>query len=152
MHVLIVLIHLIVCIALILIVLLQTGKGASMGAMFGGAGNQTLFGNTGASTFLSKATTIAAVVFMLTSLTLAYVSKSGSNSVVSDYRPSAEKNVPAPAAEPPKMPSSGVKPQAPEKPETAAPEQKAPAQQNPGSGTAVPAPPAQGNPAGGTAK
>ncbi len=90
MHALIIVTHLIVCFALILIVLLQTGKGASMGAMFGGAGNQTLFGNTGASTFLSKATTIAAVVFMLTSLTLAYVSKSDSDSVLKDFRPATE--------------------------------------------------------------
>lgn len=95
MHVLIILIHLFVCFALIGIVLLQTGKGASMGAMFGGAGNQTLFGNTGASTFLGKATTVAAVVFMLTSLTLTYISKSGEKSVVTDYRPAAEQTIPA---------------------------------------------------------
>ncbi|MGD2270676.1 MAG: preprotein translocase subunit SecG, partial [Desulfobacterales bacterium] len=67
-------IHIIVCIALIMIVLLQTGKGADMGAAFGGGASQTLFGSTGASTFLSKATTVAAIVFMLTSLALAYIS------------------------------------------------------------------------------
>ncbi|MBW2632326.1 MAG: preprotein translocase subunit SecG, partial [Deltaproteobacteria bacterium] len=66
-------IHVAACIALIMIVLLQTGKGADMGAAFGGGGSQTLFGSSGASTFLSKATTIAAVVFMLTSLVLAYM-------------------------------------------------------------------------------
>jgi preprotein translocase subunit SecG len=66
--------HIIVCIALIMIVLLQTGKGADMGAAFGGGSSQTLFGSTGASTFLGKATTVAAVIFMLTSLTLAYMS------------------------------------------------------------------------------
>ncbi|MBW2107987.1 MAG: preprotein translocase subunit SecG [Deltaproteobacteria bacterium] len=70
----IVLIHVVVCIALILIVLLQTGKGADMGAAFGGGSSQTVFGSTGASTFLTKATTVAAVVFMLTSLSLAYLS------------------------------------------------------------------------------
>ena len=69
-----IIIHLIVCIALIMIVLLQTGKGADMGAAFGGGASQTLFGSTGASTFLSKATTIAAIVFMITSLGLAYLS------------------------------------------------------------------------------
>lgn len=95
MHILIIIIHLFVCFALIGIVLLQTGKGASMGAMFGGAGNQTLFGNTGASTFLSKATTAAAVVFMLTSLSLAYISKSGDKSVVEEYRPATEQSMPA---------------------------------------------------------
>jgi len=74
MAILLIVIHVIVCIALIMIVLLQTGKGADMGAAFGGGSSQTLFGSTGASTFLSKATTGAAVVFMLTSLGLAYFS------------------------------------------------------------------------------
>lgn len=74
MSLILIVIHIIVCIALIMIVLLQTGKGADMGAAFGGGGSQTLFGSTGASTFLSKATTVAAIVFMLTSLTLAYLS------------------------------------------------------------------------------
>ncbi|MFP4033519.1 MAG: preprotein translocase subunit SecG [Desulfococcaceae bacterium] len=74
MSALLVIIHVIVCIALILIVLLQTGKGADMGAAFGGGGSQTLFGSTGAGSFLGKATTAAAVLFMVTSLSLAYVS------------------------------------------------------------------------------
>jgi preprotein translocase subunit SecG len=74
MSTLIIIIHITVAIALILIVLLQTGKGADMGAAFGGGGGQTLFGSTGASTFLSRLTTIAAIVFMLTSLGLAYLS------------------------------------------------------------------------------
>ena len=69
-----IIVHVIVCVALIMIVLLQTGKGADMGAAFGGGGSQTLFGSTGASTFLSKATTGAAIIFMLTSLALAYLS------------------------------------------------------------------------------
>ena len=67
-------IHIIVCVALILIVLLQTGKGADMGAVFGGGSSQTLFGSGGASTFLTKMTTGAAIIFMLTSLSLAYFS------------------------------------------------------------------------------
>jgi preprotein translocase subunit SecG len=69
-----IIIHVVVCVALILIVLLQTGKGADMGAAFGGGSSQTLFGSTGASTFLGKLTTVAAVIFMLTSLGLAYLS------------------------------------------------------------------------------
>ncbi len=73
MSLFLVVIHVIVSIALIMIVLLQTGKGADMGAAFGGGASQTLFGTTGASTFLGKLTTIAAIVFMLTSLTLAYM-------------------------------------------------------------------------------
>jgi preprotein translocase subunit SecG len=70
-----------------MIVLLQTGKGADMGAAFGGGSSQTLFGSTGASTFLSKATTVAAIVFMLTSLTLAYMAGGKvTKSVVSDVQ------------------------------------------------------------------
>ena len=71
---LMIIIHIIVAVALILIVLLQTGKGADMGAAFGGGSSQTLFGGGGASTFLSRLTTIAAIIFMLTSLGLAYFS------------------------------------------------------------------------------
>lgn len=88
MSIVLIIIHVVVCIALIMIVLLQTGKGADMGAAFGGGSSQTLFGSAGASTFLSKATTVAAIVFMLTSLTLAY--RSGGKapkSVVLDHAP-----------------------------------------------------------------
>ncbi|MEE4356965.1 MAG: preprotein translocase subunit SecG, partial [Desulfococcaceae bacterium] len=86
--------HIIVCTALIMIVLLQTGKGSDMGAAFGGGGSQTLFGSTGASTFLSKATTVAAIVFMLTCLSLAYISgNKGGSSIMPDSAP------PAPSAE-----------------------------------------------------
>ena len=67
-------IHTIVSIALIIVVLLQAGKGAEMGATFGTGGSQSLFGVGGGATFLSKLTTTAAIIFMLTSLTLAYLS------------------------------------------------------------------------------
>ncbi len=92
----IIVIHIVVCIALIMIVLLQTGKGADMGAAFGGGSSQTLFGSTGASTFLSKATTAAAILFMLTSLILAYMSgnKSG-KSIVMDAPAPIEQTLPA---------------------------------------------------------
>jgi preprotein translocase subunit SecG len=87
MSLLLIIIHVVVCIALIMIVLLQTGKGADMGAAFGGGSSQTLFGSTGASTFLSKATTVAAIVFMLTSLTLAYMAGGKvTKSVVTDVQ------------------------------------------------------------------
>jgi len=55
------------------VILIQTSKGAEIGAAFGGS-NQTLFGSRGAATFLSKVTTVAAIVFMLTSLSLAILS------------------------------------------------------------------------------
>jgi len=87
MSTILIFVHVIVCIALIMIVLLQTGKGADMGAAFGGGSSQTLFGSTGASTFLSKATTVVAIVFMLTSLVLAYIhSHQTSGSVVIDSK------------------------------------------------------------------
>jgi preprotein translocase subunit SecG len=104
MTALIVTIHVIVSIALILIVLLQTGKGANMGAVFGGAGSQALFGNTGAATFLGKMTTVAAVIFMITSLSLAYISKSGGKSVVSDIKPTAPQTQPVVPIQPPAVP------------------------------------------------
>ena len=97
MSILIIIIHVIVSIALIMIVLLQTGKGADMGAAFGGGSSQSFFGTTGASTFLSKATTIAAIIFMLTSLTLAYISshKKG-RSVMQEMKPPIEQPVSSP--------------------------------------------------------
>ncbi|ACL03054.1 preprotein translocase, SecG subunit [Desulfatibacillum aliphaticivorans] len=76
MTILVTVIHIVVCIALILIVLLQTGKGADMGAAFGGGSSQTVFGSSGPAGFLSKGTTVAAVLFMCTSLFLAIPSDS----------------------------------------------------------------------------
>ncbi|GLI36576.1 preprotein translocase subunit SecG [Geobacter hydrogenophilus] len=74
MTILLTILHILVCIALIAIVLLQSGKGAEMGASFGAGGSQSVFGAGGGTTFLSKLTTGAAIIFMLTSLTLAYLS------------------------------------------------------------------------------
>lgn len=74
-----------------------------MGAAFGGGSSQTLFGSTGASTFLSKATTAAAIVFMLTSLGLAYMSshRTGTESVVTTApAPIESATQPAPATTP----------------------------------------------------
>ena len=75
--------HVLVCLALILIVLLQAGKGAEMGAAFGGA-SQTIFGSSGAMGFLSKLTTIVAVVFMVTSLILTFSSTKRASSVMKE--------------------------------------------------------------------
>jgi preprotein translocase subunit SecG len=68
-------VHILACVSLIAVVLLQTGKGADMGATFGTGGSQSVFGAGGGSTFMSKVTTAAAIIFMLTSLTLAYFTK-----------------------------------------------------------------------------
>ncbi|NNF99883.1 MAG: preprotein translocase subunit SecG [Desulfobacteraceae bacterium] len=106
MSIILITIHVIVCIALIMIVLLQTGKGADMGAAFGGGSSQTLFGTTGASTFLSKATTAAAVIFMLTSLILAYASINRvSKSVMSDV-PAVEQQAPSETEQAPPAPDT----------------------------------------------
>ncbi len=64
--------HIIVCVFLVSIVLLQHGKGADMGASFGGGSSQTVFGSDGPLPLLNKVTTGGAIIFMLTSLTLAY--------------------------------------------------------------------------------
>ena len=66
-------VHIIVCILLILIVLLQTGKGADIGAAFGGGSSQTLFGSAGPAGFFTKITTGVAIIFMVTSIGLAYM-------------------------------------------------------------------------------
>ena len=101
MSIVIVALHVVVCIALILIVLLQTGKGADMGAAFGVGSSQTLFGSSGAGTFLGKLTTAVAVIFMLTSLVLAYMSgHRGIESVLSDTpAPIEQPATPAPTPE-----------------------------------------------------
>ena len=66
-------IHVIVCVFLIIVVLLQSGKAADLAGAFGGMGSQTAFGPRGSATLLSKATTISAIVFMLTSISLSVV-------------------------------------------------------------------------------
>ena len=99
--------HLIVSIGLILIVLLQSGKGADIGAAFGGGSSQTVFGGRGAATFLSKMTSAFAILFMLTSLTLAILaSQRASSSVISDDRPKPASSTPAPASSAPAAPAS----------------------------------------------
>jgi preprotein translocase subunit SecG len=82
MTILLIIFHILICVALVMIVLLQTGKGADMGAAFGGGSSQTLFGSSGASTFLTKSTTMVAVAFMITSLGLAYISSSQKSSSI----------------------------------------------------------------------
>ena len=115
-----IIIHLVVCVALIMIVLLQTGKGADMGAAFGGGASQTLFGSAGASTFLSKLTTVAAIIFMVTSLGLAYYSsRRTQSSIMTDTRPPIEEQA---------QPQTGSLPPAESQPAEATPEsQPAPA-------------------------
>lgn len=83
MTTLLLIVHIIVCFALVLIVLLQGGKGADIGATFGAGSSQTVFGATGGQSFMGKLTTGAAIIFMLTSLFLAYYyAKPGADSIM----------------------------------------------------------------------
>ncbi len=111
-------IHVLACLFLIVVVLLQTGKGADMGAVFGG-GSQTLFGSSGAGNFLTKLTTATAITFMLTSLLLTIHASRAPSSDLLNRLPAAE----APAAPPPEPEASAPAPQAP----AAAPAPEAPA-------------------------
>lgn len=70
--------HVMVCLILIVVVLLQRGKGAEIGAVFGGGASSTVFGSRGAGNFFTRLTTGAAIVFMLTSLTLSYMATTSS--------------------------------------------------------------------------
>lgn len=120
---LLVFIHIVACAALILIVLLQTGKGAEMGAAFGGA-SQTLFGGSGGNTFLSKLTTGAAIVFMLTCLWLTLMAAGPQTSSIMEKVPATQ---PAGPALPEAKPVQPMQQPATPAPPVTAPEAKAPA-------------------------
>jgi preprotein translocase subunit SecG len=81
MGILITVVHVIACFILVLVVLLQAGKGADMGAVFGGA-SSTIFGSSGAGNFLTRLTTGAAIVFMTTSLALTWIGSHGPRSTI----------------------------------------------------------------------
>ena len=104
MYTLIVVLHIAVSLALILIILLQTGKGADIGAVFGGGSSQTLFGSSGPTSFLGKITGAAAVIFMLTSLFLAYFSGNRPASSIMKGGTPVQQTMPAPGGGP-AMPS-----------------------------------------------
>jgi len=96
-HILINVLHVLSCLVLVVVVLLQAGKGANMGAAFGGS-SQTVFGSSGAGTFLGKMTTAVAIIFMLTSLFLSYTAiRKGSSLMEGASRPVAERPMTAPS-------------------------------------------------------
>jgi preprotein translocase subunit SecG len=99
----IIVIHVIVAIALILTVLLQTGKGASMGAAFGGGSSSTVFGSRGPASFMSKLTAAAAIIFMITSLSLSFFAEKniGDDSVMDKMTPPAQEETTIPEASEP---------------------------------------------------
>ncbi len=120
MIILLTIVHVLVCTLLIGVVLLQSGKAADLAGAFGGMGSQTTFGPRGAATLLTKATTIGAALFMVTSLSLAVLQtrEGGSRGSVLDRTPiSAPKTSTKAPALPqvtipsvPVMPSPGATP------------------------------------------
>src|SRR5881409_386738 len=97
-------IHVLMCFAIIAIVLLQAGKGADIGSAFGGAGSQAVFGSMGTPTLLGKITTGIAIVFTVTSFTLAILGGERASSVVREAAPPPS-SAPAPAGVTPAAPA-----------------------------------------------
>ncbi|HSY64237.1 MAG TPA: preprotein translocase subunit SecG [Terriglobales bacterium] len=110
MVVLITIVHIAVCLFLIIVVLLQSGKSGDIAAAFGGMGSQTAFGPRGAATVLSKATTWSAIIFMVTSITLSVFASRhhGTNSVLQGVKASPANSQPVKPATPPTKPPAPV--------------------------------------------
>jgi len=123
--------HLVFAVAMIAVVLLQTGKGAGLSGVFGGGGaaSESFFGGRGPGTFLAKLTTVAAIMFMVTSLVLAKLSTRprGGRSVIEDKKTQTEETAPAPTA--PAAPATKPAPEEPAAPEK--PAEEAPAEEKP---------------------
>jgi preprotein translocase subunit SecG len=97
-------VHVLMCFAIIAIVLLQSGKGADIGSAFGGAGSQAVFGSMGTPTLLGKITAGVAIVFTLTSFSLAMLGGERASSVVREPAPATAPATPAPATPAPATP------------------------------------------------
>jgi preprotein translocase subunit SecG len=110
-------VHILVCLFLIVVVLVQGGKGAELGSAFGSGASQTLFGPRGAATVLTKITTIMAVVFMITSLGLTIISAKRPSVVKAPPVTTKKEKAPLPSTE-----GAGVKPKTPSEKKT--PEKK----------------------------
>ena len=111
-----IILHIVVCFTLMIVVLLQSGEAADLAGAFGGAGSQTAFGPRGAATFLSKATTWSAVMFMLTSTALTIhissgVGRTGGNSLLEQFsKPVQKTTAPAPPSTPLPFPAPAIPP------------------------------------------
>ena len=139
--------HVVICLFLIVVVLLQSGKAADLAGAFGGMGSQTVFGPRGSATVLSKATTIAAVLFMVTSLSLSIIATRNGKSAAPSLLDKAK-----PASTGPAVPAAPVPTGAVPQPGQTAPIQVIP-QQGPDAGKpqqlnvpVVPLPPKAGQP------
>jgi preprotein translocase subunit SecG len=100
MFILVVILHVIVCLVIVGLVLLQAGKGADIGSAFGGSGSQAVFGSMGTPTVLGKATGVVAVMFMITSFALSMMAHHQATSIMPATVPPA-----APAPAPPTTPT-----------------------------------------------
>src|SRR5437899_997194 len=119
-------VHVLVCVFLIIVVLLQSGKAADLAGAFGGMGSQTAFGPRGSATLLSKATTVSAILFMITSLSLSILQtrRSGVGNTILEKHPapvSKQQPAPPPVAPAPAAPAQSsvpitIDPNAPAKP------------------------------------
>ena len=107
MYIALIIFHVIACFAIIGLVLLQSGKGADIGSAFGGAGSQAVFGSMGTPTLLGKVTAVVALVFTITSFSLALMGGERSASVIRE---------PAPVTAPPTAPAPATPPAAPAAP------------------------------------
>ena len=134
-------VHVLVCIVLILVVLLQSGKGADLAGAFGGASTQTAFGSRGPASFLSKLTTVSAVLFMLTCLTLSLLDERVESKSILDTTkgtstpvpkaPTVRQEAPAPTPEEIKKKQEEIEQKQKEAPPGQAPESTKPAEQPP---------------------
>jgi preprotein translocase subunit SecG len=97
-------VHVIVCIFLIIVVLLQSGKSADLAGAFGGTGSQSTFGPRGAASALSRATTAAVIIFMLTSLSLSIMASRGSGAGSSVFSGQKQTKPATPATTPQQNP------------------------------------------------
>src|SRR5213594_4825518 len=112
MHLALIVVHVIACFAIIGIVLLQAGKGADIGSAFGGAGSQAVFGSMGTPTVLGKITAVIAIIFTITSFSLALLGGERGGSIVREAAPPPAA-APAPAAPAPAAPAAPASPAEP---------------------------------------
>jgi len=102
--------HILVCFVLVIVIMLQSGSAADLAGAFGGAGSQTAFGPRGAATFLSRATTWCAIVFMMTSLALSVKRDLSAGVSTGSILEQTQQSAPAPAKPAPAKPAAPVTP------------------------------------------
>jgi len=122
--------HVLVCFVLVIVIMLQSGSAADLAGAFGGAGSQTAFGPRGAATFLSRATTWCAIVFMMTSLALTIRRETTTTTGTGSILEQTQRSAPAPAKSAPATPPVQIPLTTPQTP-ASTPSQQAPPQAPP---------------------